>query len=200
MLSTRRIVGRHLSERELVTAWQAELRPAHLEACAPCQDRYVALVAFLSRQRDDALDAADAVFTLERLTAQKTHILRRLENLARPVRVLPFPLPPRLAPAVHRVGRQWVAMAAAAGLVIGLAVGLLVNFHPFGSDFAQRSMATQTASQRPGPASRTVQDLRQSDEAFLRELESALVAPRVQELQAIDALTPSVREVALIVR
>jgi len=200
VLSARRIVGRHLSERELVAAWQEELRPAHLEACAPCQDRFVALVAFLSRQRDDALDAADAVFTPERLTAQKTHILRRLDNLARPVRVLPFPLPPRVAPAIRRVGRQWVAMAAAAGLVIGLAAGLLVNSHPVGSDFAQRSVASQTASQRPSATARTAQERRQSDEAFLRELESALIGPRVEELQAIDALTPSLREVALIVR
>lgn len=200
MLSVKRIVHRHLGERELVAAFQEGLRPAHLDLCVACQDRYVALVAFLSRQRGDALDAADAAFTPERLAAQKDHILRRLGNLARPVRVLPFPLPPRVAPAVHRVGRQWVAMAAAAGLIIGLAAGLTVNMHPFGADFAQRNPATQTVSQRPNAANRAAQDPAQSDEAFLSELESALVSPRVEELQALDALTPRVREVALIVR
>jgi hypothetical protein len=91
-------------------------------------------------------------------------------------------------------------MAAAAGLIIGLAAGLTVGTHPFGADFARRSPAAQTASQLPNSASRTVQGPRESDEAFLRELESALEGPRVQELQAIDALTPRVREVALIVR
>jgi len=200
VLSVKRIVDRHLSERELVATWQEGYRPAHFDLCVACQDRYVALVAFLSRQRDGALDMADAAFTPERLEAQKGHILRRLENLGRPVRVLPFPLPPRVAPAVHRVGRQWVAMAAAAGLIIGLAAGLTVNMHPFGADFAQRNPATQTASQRPVPASRTVQEPRQSDEAFLRELEAALSGPNVAELQALDALTPLVHEVAFIVR
>ena len=200
MLSVKRLVHRHLSERELVASWQEGLRPAHLDLCVACQDRYVALVAFLSRQRGDALDAADAVFPPERLEAQKAHILRRLANLGRPVRVLHFPLPPRVAPAVHRVGRQWVAMAAAAGLIIGLGAGLTVNMHPFGADFARRGPAIQTASQRPNPAGRTVQEPGLSDEAFLSELESALLSPRVEELQALDALTPRVREVALIVR
>jgi len=200
VLSVKRIVHRHLSERDLVAAWQDGFRPAHLDLCVSCQDRYVALVAFLSRQRDDALDAADAVFTPERLEAQRDHVLRRLENLGRPVRVLPFPLPPRVAPVVQRVGRQWVAMAAAAGLIIGLAAGLTVGMHPFGADFARPSPAAQAAGQRPTSASRTVQDPGQSDEAFLQELESALEGPQVQELQALDALTPRVREVALIVR
>jgi hypothetical protein len=200
VLSPSRIVFGHLSERALVDAWQDGLRPAHLDACATCQERYVALVAFLGQQRDDALDRADGVFTPERLAAQKTHVLRRLENLARPVRVLPFPLLPRMRPTVSRVGRQWIAMAAAAGLVIGLAAGLMVNVHPFGSDFAQRSLSTQTAGQRPSAAARKVQEPALSDEAFLSELESALVSPGVAELQALDALTPRVREVALIVR
>ena len=36
-----------------------------------------------------------------------------------------------------------------------------------------------------------------NDERLLREIEDALVEPRVDELRAIDALTPRVREASL---
>lgn len=203
MLSVKRLVQGHLSEREMMAAWQEGRLSAHLDACVACQDRYVELLSFLDGQRQVALDAADDAFTPDRLAAQKSQVLRRIENLARPVRVLAFPRPRRVAPSVNRAGRRWVAVAAAAGLIVGLAAGLAVNVHPFGSDFVQRNVFTRAAIARaestPGRA-QTVPDRFVTDEAFLTELEAALDGPRVEELAALDALTPRVREVALLVR
>jgi len=208
VLSVKRLVQGHLSEREMMAAWQEGRLSAHLDACVACQDRYVELLSFLDRQRLAALDAADDAFTPDRLAAQKSQVLRRLENLARPVRVLAFPHQRRVAPSVNRAGRRWVAVAAAAGLIIGLAAGLAVNVHPFGSDFAQRGSFTRASNGRPdaraesasGPRVQTTPDRLVTDEAFLTELEAALDGPRVEELAALDALTPRVRDVALLVR
>ena len=50
--------------------------------------------------RDDALAEADDVFPAERLAAQQAQILRRLEALERPARVIAFPKLPQ--PAVTR--------------------------------------------------------------------------------------------------
>ncbi len=70
-------------------------------------------------------EAADAVFPPEQLAAQQAQILRRLEQLDEPARVISFP---RFGRRVHdsgaggrRVAVSWVAVAAAAGLVVGVA-------------------------------------------------------------------------------
>ncbi len=69
---------------------------------------------------------ADGVFTPERLAAQQTQILRRLEQLDQPARVISFPAASRPEPhglGGRRVAVSWVGVAAAAGLVIGLVGG-----------------------------------------------------------------------------
>lgn len=206
MLSARLTVRRHLSEHALRSAWLDGRLPAHLESCAACRRRYADLVALVDAQREAAIDEADAVFTPERLAAQKAHVLRRLGNLAQPVRVLPFPSSRRHRPIVGRAGRRWVAMAAAAGLLIGLATGLLVNVHPLGpgrtATFGRGSTGQPVARATDVAATRlrAAQERGQSDEVFLGELEAALGAPHVEELQAIDALTPRVREATVSIR
>lgn len=208
MLSARPTARRHLSEAELLTSCQEGERPTHLDECQVCQTRYVELAAFLEAVRNDAAGAADEAFPPERLAAQVAHVIRRLENQSRPVRVLAFPAPRRRVPMVGRAGRRWVAMAAAAGLLIGLATGLAVNFHPFGLDFASPTAVERTAANhkaapvRPAvlPSTRTTADRRQGDEAFLSEIDSAFASPHVEELQAIDAMTPHVREIAALGR
>jgi ElaB/YqjD/DUF883 family membrane-anchored ribosome-binding protein len=208
VLSARPTARRHLSETELLTARQEGERPAHLDECHACRARFAELEAFLEAVRNDAVDAADEVFAPERLEAQATHVRRRLENLSRPVRVLTFPAPRRGAPMVERAGRRWVAMAAAAGLLIGLAAGFAVSVRPFGSGVQPRAALQRAAgNSKASPARtaalpnvRTAADRRQGDEAFLSEADSAFGSPHVEELQAIDAMTPRVREIAALSR
>jgi hypothetical protein len=203
-----RATRRHLTEAELLHACRDGAHPAHLDACEACRTRLADLTSWLDAVRQDAVGAADEVFTPERLDAQASHVRRRLENLSQPVRVLTFPAPRRSTPLVGRAGRRWVAMAAAAGLLIGLAAGLTVNVHPFGSDFVPRASVGRTAAgHRPTPAlptalanPRTIAERRQSDDAFLNEAASAFGSPHVEELQAIDAMTPRVREIATVGR
>ena len=75
--------------------------------------------------RQGAEAEADAVFPAELLRAQQQQISRRLEQVHRPARVITFP--GRTAQAVSRsttrLTAPWVAAAAAAGLLIGVAVG-----------------------------------------------------------------------------
>jgi hypothetical protein len=115
----------HLSESALVDALLTGDRAPHLDRCEICAERAVELGRWLDEVRAIGLDAADAAFPPERLAAQQSQILRRLEQLDEPARVLAFPSQYRhLAreSSPRRVAPAWVGVAAAAGLVIG-AVG-----------------------------------------------------------------------------
>ena len=116
----------HLSERSLAEVWMTGERPLHLDQCDHCATRAVEMGRWLDDVRAIGLAEADAVFPPERLAAQQAQILRRLEQADQPVRVIEFPGQIR-APRVESVGRRvrpaWVAVAAAAGLVIGVVSG-----------------------------------------------------------------------------
>jgi hypothetical protein len=118
----------HLSERALMEALAGGDRPAHLDRCDICAERAVALARWMDAAREDAADAADAIFTSERLAAQQGQILRRLEQIDTPSRVISFPAASRAERgdiASRRVAVSWVGVAAAAGLVIGIVGGQL---------------------------------------------------------------------------
>jgi hypothetical protein len=180
-----RLGARHLSDEQLLTAWQDGEADPHLFACASCQARSQALRGFLESIRDEAATAADEVFTPEKLAEQHAHIMRRLDRTLHPARVLAFPALTAATPVGHTVARQWVALAAAAGLVIGVAAGVAVDRRP-----APERAGTTSALASPSFVERTSFN----DEAFLSDLETAASAPRVEALQAIDAVTPHVRE------
>jgi len=66
------------------------------------------------------------VFSPERLQAQQQQVLRRLEQLDQPARVIAFPAATRAelnGSTGRRVAVSWVGVAAAAGLVIGVVSG-----------------------------------------------------------------------------
>jgi hypothetical protein len=116
----------HLSEQALIEVCMTGERPAHLERCDICAARAVDLGRWLEEVRITGVEDADASFPAERLAAQETQILRRLEQLDRPARVLAFPAQTRyerfdLAP--QGIRPAWVGVAAAAGLVLGLLGG-----------------------------------------------------------------------------
>jgi hypothetical protein len=80
----------HLSERALAEVYLAGERPLHLDRCHFCAERAVELSRWLDEVRAVGLDEADAAFPPERLAAQQAQILRRLEQVDRPARVISF--------------------------------------------------------------------------------------------------------------
>jgi anti-sigma factor RsiW len=116
----------HLSERALIDAVVAGERPRHLDQCDLCAERAVALARWMDEVQSDATDLADDLFTPERLQAQQQQVMRRLEQLDQPARVIAFPAASRAdanGSAGRRVAVSWVGLAAAAGLVIGVIGG-----------------------------------------------------------------------------
>jgi hypothetical protein len=115
----------HLSEQALTRALVANERPAHVDRCIRCAERMAEIGRWLDRLRDEAVDAADAAFPAERLAVQQAQILRRIAQAEEPVRVLEFPGHRAALPSVatRRVAPAWLAVAAAAGLVVGVVSG-----------------------------------------------------------------------------
>ena len=176
----------------------------HLADCAECSARYAELVRFIDSLRAEAEAEADEIFTPERLRAQQLQIARRVEQVGRAARVIEFPgrfVSRHMNVSGARGVTRWVYAAAAAGLVIGVGLGV---FYDSGWRSVRRgtqmsSNQRQLASQRPAattPAatSGTAPAHEASDEAFLSDLEVALERPQTRELQPFDALTPHVRE------
>jgi len=116
----------HLSEQALMEALTGGDRPAHVDRCDLCAERAVEMARWMDAARDDAREASDAVFTPDRLAAQQAQILRRLEQVDSPARVISFPAALRTergdAPG-RRVAVSWVGVAAAAGIAIGIVGG-----------------------------------------------------------------------------
>ena len=109
----------HLSDDVLASAIVTGERPMHLDHCASCATRAMELGRWLDGVRTDATAAADAAFPAERLALQHAQILRRIEQIEEPVRVLEFPKAPvfvRGAASMRRVSAGWIGVAAAAGL------------------------------------------------------------------------------------
>ena len=177
----------------------------HVATCEVCARRVAELTASLEELRREAIAEADAYFTPDRLAAQHERVLRHLDGVDHPARVIPFPQVPT---RVHRTGLRhplyrWVAAAAAAGLLLGVAAGrLLYQQGNRASSTASLSPAASSAQVRtaqpessgPATARETPAGSPSRDEAFLQELEDALTQQRIAELQALDALTPHVRE------
>jgi hypothetical protein len=175
----------------------------HLESCPSCARRYELISGPLERLREQAVSAADAIFTNERLKVQREHILHRLEAAEHPARVIPFPLAPsgRQVSAGVRIMRRWVAAAAAAGLLVGLGLGRLATpvapQAPRASLMAANRPTQAQPAMRPAPGSSgsAIGDYA-TDEAFLSAIDAAVNRrTSIAELQAIDAMTPHAREV-----
>lgn len=113
----------HLSEAALVEAWNTGVRPVHLDRCDICAERALEISHWLEDVKSLGRADADAVFTPERLTAQRGQVLQRLEQLDRPAKVISFPArSARISDngESRRVSAGWLAAAAAAGLTIGV--------------------------------------------------------------------------------
>ena len=193
--------SRHLSEEVLVEIWSAaavEGRAGthpHLTSCAECRHRYDRFTAWLDGIRDEAHGEAEDAFPPERLAAQQTHIFRRLEALERPARVIAFPRGSRPAVQTHRVAQRWIATAAAAGLVVGLAAGQILDL---GRALQRSSHPSQTTivsnAERRGPT--PINTVVPIDEAFLYgDLDASTRSVRDISLRVIDDFTPRARDI-----
>jgi hypothetical protein len=128
--------GGHLSEERLTEAWYTGARPAHLDQCDACAERALDLARWLDDTKQLAVESADAVFTPERLAAQQSQILRKLELIERPSKLLSFPGKPVTAtasdfqvPAPQQHIGAWISVAAAC-LVLGVIGGRLSVWQP----------------------------------------------------------------------
>jgi hypothetical protein len=171
-------------------------RPVHLDRCDVCAERAVELGRWLDEVRTLGLEESDALFPAERLAAQETQILRRLEQLDRPARVIAFPAQmryDRLEGGARGIRPAWVGIAAAAGLVLGV----------FGSQMGSRFLyqpqpiisaapprveqpePDQTASINGAPPSALLQNLDEDGRVPLSAIES------------LEQMTPHITQVGL---
>ena len=142
----------HLSEDALTNAILSGEHPVHLEHCEDCSRRARELGLWLTDMRAEALAAADDAFPPEKLALQQSQIMRRLEQLDAPPRVIAFPAQAVGAPRTNsgrRVAPAWLGVAAAAGLVIGVIGGQVsARFTPEGPI---APAPTQTEQVEPEP-------------------------------------------------
>ena|SRR5687767_8317256 len=136
---------------------------------------------------------ADVVFTDERLARQRSQILRRIEEETRPGQVIAFPnAQPARATLRVRPGMRWIAGAAAAGLLIGVAAGHLAHDLPGGvRDLQSPGMVTDVSAPTLQAVSTTM-----SEDEFLGLLEVAIETTGGSALRPLDDMTPLVWEVA----
>jgi hypothetical protein len=190
------LIRRYLADRGLAALDAGDEAPLHhLAHCPACEARYESLRAAFDDAREAAVADAEAACTADRMDRQRERILRRIDTMQSGPKVLPFPAAGQTGHAAPqpRVLRRWVAAAAAAGLLVGLATGRMV--------FNGGTVTTADASRQVAPASapasaRQVPTMRSlhvepsvNDEEFLSEIELATAAPRTRELRAIYAIT-----------
>lgn len=178
----------HLSEQAIITAVMSGERPAHLDRCELCSQRAVELARWLDGVRTTGMETAEAAFSPERLAAQQVQIMRRLEQLDEPARVIAFPSHAQLRreSTGRRVAAGWLGVAAAAGLVLGVISGQMtarMGTHQAPPVVAHTEPAAQPQpaidgeSTHPGPIDASVLDV---------DLDSL----NVPAFAVIDSVTP----------
>jgi len=185
----------HLDERQLARLWATgEIHP-HLSACESCRLRFDELDRWVTDVGADLRDEADAALTPDRLAVQQTQIARRLEALERPARVIAFPKAARAVISGHSHVRRWVTVAAAAGLVAGLGLGQMVDFHrSFVLPSSRAPQQVATSGIRPDtvrPVALTTNDLEILSDA------DAFARRRVDALVPLEDLTPHARDLTM---
>ena len=145
--------------------------------------------AALEAYRAAACAEADAHFDDRALETQRHKILAKLAHLGHPARVIRFPKAGTMESPASGVNRRWISVAAAAGLIIGLLGGQLVNLVPQSNSRRLSPMATSIAPSAPSgptfvPVSAAI------DDGLLGEVEMAMEMRSAAELRALDDFTP----------
>ena len=179
---------------------------------------------------EKATASFDKAYTTERHQAQRRRIGHRLATLVgteAPGKVIRFPFSGRPLPQLSARRGHWVAVASAAGLVIGVSAGQLLHFHaapaePISSDGVAVTESAQTVASaydmtgtvelpplddglQHTAGERSSLTLGEFDElmgnaAFLINGDLALTSFLVSELESIDALTPHVGDLPVDIR
>ena len=178
---------------------------AHLDRCDTCANRSAKLRTFLNGLIETNEATVAGAFPSDRVATQRARIMRRLRRsveLARPARVLSFPARARPALASVYRARQWLSLAAAAGLLIGVTVGQFLHVHPEPAITAQdvssgATPSTSLSALRPASTASFIDPAPQDDDPFLDELELVLSSPQVPGLSQLDEITPRIRDVAV---
>lgn len=190
----------HLDETALTEAVVSGERPRHVDQCDRCADRMLTISRWLDDVRDVAVGEADAAFPVERLAAQQSQIMRRLEQADEPARVIEFPLAPTRTtrePGGRRVAAAWVGVAAAAGLVVGVLSGQLAARHGQVASPAERAAVSDPLRTPTLPTPASLQDGTdeassrtndRTDGASLLDLDLEGFTPNT--LRAFDEATP----------
>jgi hypothetical protein len=151
---------------------------------------------WLDPLRDQALAEADLRLTPRRLTAQREQIARRLAALERSAEIIAFPGSHPGTRHLPSRSHKWVAAAAVVGLMTGVLAGRFLHLHP--DEFALTGgTALETAPAMIVENIGTPVVAAYSEEAILVDIDTSLYTPRIAELRALDALTPTVREAML---
>jgi hypothetical protein len=206
---TRAFRSRHVQEDRLVECYYAERRgeafdppiAEHLADCDHCRGRFADLRDLMTSLADEADAATDSLFSADWLREQRRTIARRIEHVGHVARVLSFPARfagTQTTSSAQKGVRRWVAVAAAAGLFVGVGTGLFLD----GWRPQQATLQYVTARQTPAHAPRltpvaeiAIAPTVDADEYFMSDLEMAIERPQTRELLAFDALTPHVREI-----
>jgi hypothetical protein len=199
--------SRHLGDDQFAELWSnaavdgSSVADPHLASCAQCRSRYAAFTGWLDRIHDDAIGEAEDAFPPERLAAQQAQVMRRLEALERPARVIAFPRFSRPVTSTQGHAQRWVAAAAAAGLVIGLAAGQFFDVRHIFTPVRPQQVGGQTArfvSSQPaaGPSVVPVSASSVSDETLYFG-DPTRTAERLSMLKSISDITPRTRDLEL---
>jgi hypothetical protein len=188
----------HLDDAALASVWTdasvsgGEVSHPHLSQCAQCRARMDAFAGWMDALRTDAVAEADEAFPAERLAAQQAHIVRRLEAAERPARVIAFPTFTRPMSSGTSHVRRWVAAGAAAGLIIGLGLGQMMDLrHALAGARSDFRTVDAPRSDRPSARIQPVgATLNESDADFMADVDASLSRNSLSELHAMDAMTP----------
>lgn len=188
----------HASDTRLLAIVAGEPASPHVASCVACQSRLEGLRAWTSGVSAEAAGVADAVFTADRLAAQRARILKRLEAAGRQARVISFPAAAAM-PSVSGTARvfRWAAAAALGGLMVGLGAGMLF----MDRDISPAPASASVTAPRPVtvPLSSIVAAGTPEGDALDEEglLDAAYERVDVDALRTIDDITPRAREVAV---
>jgi hypothetical protein len=186
----------HLDEAALLSLWTDAtlagnpVTHPHLERCAACRNQFADLAGSLDTMRMDALAEADEHFSPERLAAQTAQIFRRLETAERPARVIAFPTFSQPLTSRSSHASRWIAAAAAAGLIVGVGVGQLMDLRH--SLTPRNGLNGRLAASAPPSIAASTAPLPipgHREELFLSELDAS-ISRAPAELRALDAFTP----------
>jgi hypothetical protein len=162
----------------------------HLAHCAACRARLAGFETWLNGLRDEASAEADRVFPPDRLAAQHAQIMRRLDAAERPARVIAFPRFARPISTGRERRHRWIASAAAAGLLVGVAVGQLMDLRHAAADRQGLPIVGQAPDGPARPAARSASAQLSDFDLYVTGVEPAVALRTVSALEPYDQLTP----------